>query len=164
MLTPGRNMPSTDLVMTPPELAAEIIQHFPLQGRVLDPARGLGSFYSQLPTTTENLWCEVREGVNFFTWNDPVDWIITNPPWSLMRRWLSHSFKLAPNIVLLSVLTHFCTRARLRDLAAAGYGLREFYCVPQPKRQWPSSGFQLGAMHIERGYTGPLHFTGRPGS
>lgn len=162
-LTPGRNQPKNDLVYTPWILAREIIEHFPLSGRVLDPARGQGSFFQQLPKETTNLWCEIGEGSDFYDFHEPVDWMITNPPWSHMRKWLAHSFTIAPDIVLLCTMTHFCTKARLRDLVVHGYALKEFYCVPTPKENWPQSGFQLGAMHIQKGYRGALDITGHIG-
>ena len=36
----------------------------------------------------------------------------------------------------------------------AGFGVKEFYCVDTPKKPWPQLGFQLAAVHTQRGYTG----------
>jgi hypothetical protein len=63
-LSPASNPPKHDLVMTPPELAARIIQYFKPRGRVLDPCRGQGAFYKALcrQRGVGAHWCEVAEG------------------------------------------------------------------------------------------------------
>ncbi len=40
-------------------------------------------------------------GRDFFKWVRPVDWIITNPPYSLMREFMRHAFEVADNVVFL---------------------------------------------------------------
>lgn len=35
---------------------------------------------------------------------------------------------------------------------------RDFF-VPTPPKPWPQTGFALGAVHIQRGYTGPVTFS-----
>lgn len=157
-LVPPKNSSEADMVFTPRLLAKEIIENFNPYGLTLDPCKGDGSFYDQV--RGDKVWCELSEGKDFFTWTEKVDWIITNPPWSKMRSFLSHSYTLTNNIVLLCTLTHFCTTARLREMRQAGFGFKEFYGVPTPPKPWPQSGFKLGAAHLRRGYKGPLHFTG----
>lgn len=159
-LAPGANAPEHDLVHTPIELAAKIVQHFAPTGQVLDPARGkYAPFYKSLAEHTPNAiidWCEITAGRDFFEWTEPVDWIITNPPWSKMRDFLRHGYKIADEIVYLATLTHFVTRARLREMKEAGFGLREFMYVDQPPPPWPSSGFQLAAVWLSRGWAGQV--------
>jgi hypothetical protein len=60
---PATNAPGRDLVMTPPDLSADIIAHFAarMAGRVLDPAKGQGAFYGQFPAYLERHWCEIGE-------------------------------------------------------------------------------------------------------
>lgn len=161
ILCPGENQPQHDLVETPCALAQLVVEHFKPSGHVLDPARGGGAFYDAFkdrPGVTAD-WCEIREGRDFFERGGEYDWIITNPPWSIMRRFLNHSMKLADNIVLLVTLTHLDTRARDREIEAAGFGRREALIVPQPPSSlWPTSGFLLTAYHLQRGYCGDLKF------
>jgi hypothetical protein len=47
---------------------------------VLEPARGRGGFYDNLPPYVKRDWCEIKEGRDFFDWHWPVDTVITNPP------------------------------------------------------------------------------------
>jgi hypothetical protein len=162
-LTPSRNAPLADIVMTPRALAIDIIDHFRPSGSLLDPCAGDGAFYDNYPDGCASAYCEIAEGLDFFNYSDHVDWIVTNPPWSKMRSFLNHAYVCADNIVYLSTMTHFVTKARLREMRTAGFGIVEFYCIETPKVDWPQSGFQLCAAHIQRGHVGPVLINGRVG-
>lgn len=91
-----------DVVFTPDWLAKEIVNMFKEQlvgKRILEPCKGEGAFMRYLPAQTE--WCEITEGRNFYDYNEQVDWIITNPPYSDFNRFLTHCFELSQNVVLL---------------------------------------------------------------
>ena len=154
-LVPARNAPARDLVMTPPDLAAAVIGHFApgLSGSVLDPARGQGAFHDGFPAHLDRHWCEIGEGRDFFDWQQPVDWVMTNPPWSRLREFTLHAMRIAPDIVWLAPLTNLTTKARLRDLEANGFGIAELVKIDTP-RGWPQSGFQLVAAHLRKGHAG----------
>ncbi len=111
-------------------------------------------------------WCEVLEGVDFFSAysGDEVnfDYVVTNPPWSQFRSFLVRSMEIANHVIFLGTLTHFITSARLRDIKDHGFGMREAFLVRQPPPPWPSSGFQLAAVHLQRDWCGPLTFSGDP--
>jgi len=150
-LVPPKNSPESDIVMTPKDVASEILFHFKPSGRVLDPCKGDGAF-------TVGEWCEIREGRNFYDWKESVDWVITNPPWSDIKNFLIHSMKISENIVFLAPINHFITKARLRIISENGFGLKEFHLVDTPK-EWPQSGFQIAAVLLVKGYKGPTHWT-----
>jgi hypothetical protein len=136
-LCPGPNGPAHDLVATPPGLAAAIVSHFGPSGRLLDPARGNGAFFdAMLPFATVLDWYEIAEGRDFLALESNIryDWAITNPPWSKLRAFLRSAMSIGDNIVYLATITHFVTKARLRDIAEAGFGLREFLLCPVPPR------------------------------
>ena len=154
-LVPATNAPAQDLVMTPAELAAGVIAHFAgrMTGSVLDPARGLGAFHDRFPAHLERHWCEIAEGRDFLDWQQPVDWVMTNPPWSRLRDFSRHAMRIAPNIVWLVPLTNLTTRARLSDLDEAGFGIAELVLIDTPK-DWPQSGFQLVAAWLRKGHSG----------
>lgn len=151
-LVPKTNAPERDLVMTPPDLAKAVIDHFTPQmaGSILDPARGAGAFFDQFPANLERHWCELREAKDFLSWKRPVDWIVTNPPWSRLRDFTRHAMPTAPNIVWLAPIVNLTTKARLRDLDEGGFGIAELLLIDTP-RCWPQSGFQLAAAHIRKG-------------
>ena len=154
-LVPATNAPAQDLVMTPPELAAAVIGHFAdrMTGKVLDPARGRGAFHDLFPAHLNRHWCEITEGHDFLDWHEPVDWVMTNPPWSRLRDFTRHAMRIAPNVVWLAPLTNLTTKARLRDLDEAGFGIAELVLIDTPK-DWPQSGFQLVAAWLRKGHSG----------
>jgi len=147
--------------MTPEWLAKEIIQHFSPSGILLDPCRGTGAFYDQFDAKTKD-WCELAEGKDFLTYNQKVDWIITNPPWSKMQQFLLHGMKVSDNIVYLTTINHYTTKKRIRDMRENNFAIKEIYCVPTPQKPWPQLGFQLGAIHTQRNYNGGIQMTYSP--
>ena len=78
-LCPPKNSPDKDLVMTPPELAEQIVDHFSrlvneTHFNFLEPCRGEGAFYNAMQKLlsckahedSEFDWCELSEGKDFF--------------------------------------------------------------------------------------------------
>ena len=63
--------------------------------RVIDPCRGEGAIYDNLPTCLK-LWCEITEGREFFNYDEEADIIVCNPPFSLLTRWLYKSIYINP--------------------------------------------------------------------
>ena len=158
---PPTNSPEKDLVMTPEYLAVEIINHFAPTGVILDPSRGTGAFYDNFPGDN-NVWCELGEGKDFLTYTDKVDWIITNPPWSKIQQFLLHGMEISDNIVYLTTINHYTTKRRIREMRQHNFAIKEIYCVPTPKNPWPQLGFQLAAVHTQRGYTGGITMSYSP--
>jgi hypothetical protein len=70
---------------TPVKLAADLIKTVPLvDGDVVyEPFRGEGAFYNSLPDFVVKKWAEIEEGKDFKDETEPVDWVISNPPFSL---------------------------------------------------------------------------------
>lgn len=152
-LSPGETGTATDLVFTPPDLAKRIIDKIKPQGEILDPCRGGGAFYNQLPEAYRH-FCEITEGRPFEDFQGKVDWIITNPPWSKMRQFLLKGYQVADNIAYLVTVNHGFTKARIREAQANGFWLSDIYLVDTPPHPWPQSGFQLGVLVWKRGYAG----------
>ncbi len=155
-----------DRVYTPPELAREIVKHFDVAGRVMEPCAG--PFHNQAfvgaMSWLDPDWYEIDEGSDFLTTEitQRYDWIITNPPWSQLRAFLKRSMEVSDNVVFLCLVNAFFMKARMRDMAEAGFGMKEILFVPTPEKPWPQTGFALGAVHIKRGYDGPITFSHLP--
>lgn len=141
-----------DNVMTPDHLATHIVSYFnPYGQKCLDPCRGSGAFIRAFASVGINPdWCEIDEGKDFFEYNEKVDWIISNFPWSLHREFMKHSMEISDNIVTLVTINHILAlKARLRDIKNVGFYIRELVLVDTPK-EFPQSGFQLAAIHLNR--------------
>ncbi len=152
---PNRNYKSDDIVMTPEYLVKSLINHFKPMGKILEPCKGSGNFLKFLPNAD---WCEISEGRDFFDYTKKVDWIITNPPWSQIRSFLKHGMEIANNIVYLFTINHIWTKARLRLIKEKGFGIREI-CIFDTPKEFPNTGFQLGAVHLKKSYKGDIKFT-----
>jgi hypothetical protein len=150
-----------DLVDTPDALANRIVGHFrpQISGRVLEPCEGGGAFTRAFAThgLTDITALEITRGKDFFDFHARASWIITNPPWSLARRFLQHAYEVAENIVFLITLNHVLSlRARIADMEEAKFGIKEVLLCRTPDKPWPQSGFQLAAVHFQKSYTGEI--------
>lgn len=140
-----------DVVFTPYPVAELIVKMFNPKGKILEPCKGEGAFLRFLPK--ETLWCEITEGKDFFDFNEKVDWIITNPPYSNFNRFLAHSFELANNVVFLTpiakVLKSWGTIQTIKNYG----GIKKIWFIPANRCGFPF-GFPCGAFHFQRNYKG----------
>ncbi len=144
-----------DCIMTPPDLALAIVEHFKPEGyAIMDPCEGDGAFTRAFHQRGIKLVfsCDIANGPeeDFLTWEAPVDWIITNPPWSKFRVFLIHAMDVAQDIVFLAYANAWQVKSRVNAMKAAGFHFREFANVANPKKPWPQMGLQLAAVHISR--------------
>ena len=153
-MQPNRNYTSDDVVMTPIELAEKLVKHFNPQGKGLEPCCGTGNILKFLDNAD---WCEISKGKDFFEYNSKVDYIFTNPPFSQIRKFLKHSMELADNVYFLCTINHLWTKARLRDIESAGFGVKEI-CIFDTPKNFPQTGFQLGMFYIQRCWNGDIRF------
>lgn len=159
MLLPGMEANealATDVVLTPDVIAHDIVQHFRPSGRILDPCRGNGAFWQYMPGAD---WCECRQGRDFFAWTEKVDWIVSNPPYSIFAEWLVHSLEIATDIVYLIPLAKvFSAEKRIRDIYRVG-GIVETRLYGTGTAMGFPFGWPCGAVHIRVGYKGPMEWT-----
>jgi len=141
---------AADIVYTPDNIARMIVDMFKPEGRILEPAKGGGAFLQYMPDAD---WCEIQEGRDFFEYNKKVDWIITNPPYSIFRRFLLHSMEISDNIVMLVPLHKiFGNWGVLKELKAYG-GIKAIWMVHADVCNFDFD-FPLGAVYIKRNYNG----------
>lgn len=157
-----------DRVMTPDSLAYAIVEHFSPAGVLLDPCQGTGAFFrafarwAEKPNKGQGIYIDsytgsdIDQGHDFLARpvdDDPaarVDWIITNPPWSLFRPFLNMAMKQANNVVFLDKWNAWGFNGRLADIKAAGFHFERFAIVPPVPKPWPQMGLALAAVHIQR--------------
>jgi hypothetical protein len=80
-----------------------------------------------------------------------------------MQQFLAHGMKVSENIVYLTTINHYTTKKRIRDMRENNFAIKEIYCIPTPQKPWPQLGFQLGAIHTQRGYSGTITMSYSPG-
>lgn len=142
-----------DKVYTPLPIAKKIIDLFPLYGKVLDPFKGGGAFYNQYPDFVIKDWCEIDDGRDFFDYTNKVEWIISNPPYSILDEVLSHSFEIAENVVYLVPLSKiFTSLKRIRGILNYG-NIREIHIISAGKCGFPF-GFPACAIWFQKDYDG----------
>lgn len=145
----------TDKVYTPVNIVKEIIAKFDLYGKVLDPFKGKGAFYDNLPTEIDKDWCEIDEGRDFFDYSDKVDWIISNPPYSIYPEVMKHSFEIADNIVYLIPLSKLVSSlGRIHDIKAWG-GIPYIWITGASRCGFPF-GFPACAVWFKKDYCGDI--------
>jgi hypothetical protein len=143
-----------DVVLTPEDVARDVVRRFSPSGKMMDPCRGTGAFWKQMPGAE---WCEATEGRDFFQWTEPVDWIVSNPPYSIFAEFLRHSMKIAKDIVyLIPVNKAFNSDRMMREIWSWG-GIPLVYVIGGGSSLGFPIGFSIGAVHFSRGYRGGMH-------
>ena len=144
---------ANDKIYTPINIAKKIISEFDLDGTVLDAFYGNGVFYENYPNNVIKHWCEIDLGKNFFDYNEKVDWIVTNPPYSIFGEVLSHSLKIADNIVYLIPINKLTSSfTRVKNIANWG-GIPKIIIMSPKEINFPF-GFAVGAVYFKKGYKG----------
>jgi hypothetical protein len=145
-----------DRVFTPEWCARDMVEHFKPAGRILEPFKGGGVFTTLLPQAD---WCEIEEGRDFFAWSEPVEWIISNPPYSKTRDCFRHGYRVAQNVVYLVPLRNvFSGHGFVVELHQTG-GIAEIRCYGTGSKLGFPMGNAVGAIHWKRGYDGPTRFS-----
>lgn len=116
-----------DRIFTPKPLAVDMIRLCEIKAgeRVLDPSKGEGVFYDNLPTECKADWCEIEEGKDFFSYDKEVDVIVGNPPYSLWNKWIEKTLELNPQRFCYIFGAMNLTPERIDRIHKAGYGVRK---------------------------------------
>lgn len=144
-----------DKIYTPLPIAKQIIELFNFNDDdlLLDPFLGKGAFYNQYPDFVRKEWCEIDKGRDFFDYTDNVDWIISNPPYSILDEVLEHSFEIADNVVYLVPLSKiFTSLKRIRGILNYG-NIKEIHILSASKCGFPF-GFPACAIWFQKRYKG----------
>ena len=147
----------TDKVMTREDVAIKIIEHFNPTGITLEPCKGGGSFYNNIKC--EKDWCEIDENKDFFNYDKKVDWIITNPPYSIYDKFLLKSFEVSDNIVFLVPLAKAFKSQKIDKEIEKYGGLKEIVILGGGGKIGFPFGFPCGCLYYKRGYKGDVKIT-----
>lgn len=145
---------ASDIVMTPPEICKLIVNHFSPTGSILEPARGTGNFYTLMNNPKD--WCEVTDGKDFLDYKGKVDWIITNPPYSIYDVFLEKCFEVADNVVLLVPIAKAFKSMKTERMVDDYGGLKEIFLIGSGTKCGFAFGFPTGCLYYKRGYKGKI--------
>ena len=150
---------TNDVVMTPESLAIKILDYFKPTGIVLEPCRGTGNFYRNIKGKKD--WCEITEGKDFLEYQKKVDWIITNPPFSIYDLFLLHSFEIVDNIVFLTVASKAFKSQKIDNAIQEFGGLKEIVLLGGGGKAGFPFGFLLCCLYYKRNFRGKIKLTRR---
>lgn len=142
----------SDVVYTPNTLAKDVVDYFRPAGLCLDPCAGNNVFYDLLPAGAE--WCEIERGRDFYAWGKPVDWIVSNPPFSHYAAWMRHSMKVARNIVYLTPIYKVFASGKFQDELFRWGGIVHIRRYGTGSEWGFPFGHALAAVHYKANYTG----------
>lgn len=141
-----------DIVFTPDYVSKNIIEFLNPVGKCLDPCKGDGAFYRFLPEGAE--YCEMNEGKDFFHYNNKVDWIIGNPPYSIFEDFLKHSFEISENVSFLVPTNKIFKRQVIMDLINKYGGIKSMIVFGSGQLIDFPFGFSVGNFEFQKKYKG----------
>lgn len=141
-----------DIVYTPDYVSKHIIRWLNPTGKILDPCKGDGAFYNYFPQGAE--YCEIREGKDFFLYNEKVDWVIGNPPYSIFENFLKKAFEISDNVSFLVPTNKIFQRQKIMDMINNYGGIESIIIYGSGQLIDFPFGFSVGNFHFKKGYKG----------
>lgn len=123
------------ICMTNPEMAKMLISriHFNDNDIVMEPCRGLGAFYNNLPNNVIKKYCEINDGIDYLTQNEIVDITLSNPPfvprtlfWEFMLKAMETTRREIYWLINLQSINVF-TPKRLKEMANKQWYINDFF-------------------------------------
>ncbi len=117
-----------DIFITPLQLAKNHIDMITYINDDIwyDPFKNNGSYYNQFPNKNK-LWSEILDGKDFFKFNENIDIICSNPPYSLMDKVLKKSIELNPHTISYLIGINNLTTKRIEYMENAGYYITKIH-------------------------------------
>lgn len=149
---------AADTVFTKNTTAKWIVDYFKPQGSILEPAAGGNAFYD-LFENEDKYRCEIADGLDFFEWNKQVDWIITNPPYSIYDHFLKKAFSVANDVVFFVPIAKAFKSNKIQQMVIDYGGLKEIVYMGGGSKHGFAFGFPVGCLHYQKGFVGDCKIT-----
>lgn len=119
---------ANDIFITPLELAKKAISMIEYKATDIwyDPFKNTGNYYNQYPND-HKLYSEILEGKDFFEFEENIDIICSNCPYSIMDNVIKKSIDLKPRVINYLIGVGNLTARRLEMFENAGYGLTKLH-------------------------------------
>lgn len=147
-----------DNVCTKDETAQWIINYFNPKGTILDPSAGTNVFYNKFKNK-KKYRCEISDGIDFFDWNKKVNWIITNPPYSIYDLFLQKAFNIANNVVFFVPIAKAFKSNKVQNMVIKYGGLREIIYMGGGNKHGFSFGFPVGCLYYQKDFKSDCKIT-----
>lgn len=144
---------AADTVYTKSDTAQWIIDYFNPQGSILDPSAGKDVFFNKFKNK-EKYRCEIIDGFDFFEWDKKVDWIITNPPYSIYDLFLQKAFNIANNVVFFVPIAKAFKSNKVQIMVSKYGNLKEIIYMGGGNKHGFAFGFPVGCLYYKKGYDG----------
>tara|TARA_R100000541_G_C1894272_1_gene83815 strand:+ start:135 stop:641 length:507 start_codon:yes stop_codon:yes gene_type:complete len=131
---------ANDIFLTPIDLAKKHINLIEYEDSDIwyDPFKNSGNYYNNFPNDNK-VWSEILEGEDFFEYNEEVDIICSNPPYSMINKVLEKCVSLKPHTISLLIGMGNLTTKRIEDMNNWGYGL--YKCEMLKVHDWYGMSF-----------------------
>lgn len=142
-----REIPN-DVFITPSDIAKTAISMVPNRPEYVwyDPWANSNRYYDNFPSGNEKRRTEILEGTDFFEFNEKVDVICSNPPFSKFEKIYEKLIELKPKVINMVIGVLNLTPRRIDIMKNAGYGLTKIHLFRV--RGWFSNSmiiqFELG--------------------
>ena len=119
---------ANDVFITPLSLAKKAIDmvEYKPDDIWFDPFKNNGSYYNQFPNENK-VYTEILEQKDFFDFNENINIICSNPPYSLMDKVIEKSIELQPHTINYLIGIGNLTARRIEMFEKAGYGLTKMH-------------------------------------
>lgn len=117
----------SDIVYTPDNISMKIVNWLNPAGKCLDPCKGDGAFLKYMPAGSD--YCEIKEGKDFLKYNQKVDWVIGNPPYSIFEDFLRKGFEISDNVSYLIPTNKIFQRQIIMNMINRWGGGEKHNCI-----------------------------------
>ena len=149
---------ANDVFYTPKELAIQLINQidYSKNDYLYDPFLGQGAFYDNFNHDLKE-WAEIDQGRDFFSYEptNKIDWIISNPPFSILTDVLIHSTNICSKGFAYIMPTYSLSYSRINLMSLYGFELTKIVFFQNPK-SW-EIGFQMCYVVFEKNVRNKTH-------
>lgn len=119
-----------DVFITPLKLAKSHIDMIEFKDDEIwyDPFKNTGNYYNQFPNQNKK-WSEILDDRDFFAFDEKVDIICSNPPYSMIDAVLKKSISLNPRIISYLIGVNNITPRRIEYMEKAGYYITKLHLL-----------------------------------